>query len=111
MRKIAVLVVILLVIFVNECDGFQCCTGYNILGEKYPPQLCANYCCWNNFFKTRKECCNDESRMVSANDRDQVSCVKSWIEEHIWVPIVGSGAGLVVIIALVAYCCCGCCRR
>ncbi|KAH3842635.1 hypothetical protein DPMN_116137 [Dreissena polymorpha] len=111
MRRLAVLVVIILVIFVDESHGFQCCKGYtDILGEEHPSLLCEDYCCWNLNLKQLKVCCSDEYRMVSSNDRDQVSCVKSWIEEHIWVPIVGSIVVLAVIIAVVACCCCGCCR-
>ncbi|KAL4230892.1 hypothetical protein ACF0H5_011266 [Mactra antiquata] len=34
---------------------------------------------------------------------------KSWIQDHIWVPIVSSIVVLVLLICLCTCCCCGCC--
>ncbi|XP_052796959.1 uncharacterized protein LOC128229232 [Mya arenaria] len=86
--------------------GSDCCSSYtDPFGKYHSSQLCQDYCCWTLGITKVKECCNNPLRQVPSFDRNQ-SCVKSWIAEHIWVPIV---SGLVVLGLIVLCCCCCCC--
>ncbi|KAH3831364.1 hypothetical protein DPMN_104629, partial [Dreissena polymorpha] len=90
--------------------GYQCCTSYtDYSGTYHPSELCENYCCFQLNLKNYKVCCNDALMMVPFSERDQDSCVKSWIVEHIWVPIVCGLVLLGLIVLLTCCCCCGCC--
>ncbi|KAL4230899.1 hypothetical protein ACF0H5_011274 [Mactra antiquata] len=42
------------------------------------------------------------------NSTDLPDEVKSWIEQHIWVPIV---VGVVLFVVLICVCCCCCCSK
>ncbi|KAH3842783.1 hypothetical protein DPMN_116287 [Dreissena polymorpha] len=84
MHTCCALFVCLLVIWVDGCHGYQCCTSYTDYSETYhPSQRCEDYCCFQVNLKNYKICCNDEKMMVPSTERDQDSCVKSWIEEHV----------------------------
>ncbi|XP_052283207.1 uncharacterized protein LOC127880032 isoform X2 [Dreissena polymorpha] len=110
MHTCCALFVCLLVIWVDVCHGYQCCTSYtDPIGTYHPSQLCEDYCCWDISFN--KVCCDNPLRQVPSSERDQDSCTKSWIEEHIWVPIVCGLVLLGLIVLLTCCCCCACCRR
>ncbi|XP_052278002.1 uncharacterized protein LOC127876674 [Dreissena polymorpha] len=101
---------VVILVTLGGSHGYECCTSYtDIIGTYHPSQLCADYCCLDINPTEFKVCCDDRSRQVPSSQRDQDSCTKDWIEEHIWVPIVCGLVLLGLIVLLTCCCCCGCC--
>ncbi|XP_053399608.1 uncharacterized protein LOC128557063 [Mercenaria mercenaria] len=104
--------VVLVVLAGQGTDAADCCSSYtDVAGNYHESVLCADYCCVN-FNVAYKDCCSDPNRQIPASRNENEACVKSWISEHIWVPIVGGIVSLVILIGICTCCCCccGCCR-
>ncbi|XP_060553725.1 protein shisa-4-like [Ruditapes philippinarum] len=106
--------VILVVLAGHGSEAGDCCGSYTDgNGDYHKAELCADYCCLT-LAKQYKQCCNDPMRQIPATQNQNDDCVRDWVQEHMWVPIVSGIVGLLIIIGICTCCCCcccGCCRK
>jgi len=109
MWKILAATVVCVLLSGVQVDAAECCNGYTDADT----QLCEQYCCFQLFSSTGVTCCADIKRRVPPSLRNEDECLQSWIQQHIWVPIVSGIVFLLLVVGVCTCCCCccGCCRR
>ncbi|XP_060566639.1 uncharacterized protein LOC132725519 [Ruditapes philippinarum] len=113
LKLLLIIGVVLFVLSGQGSEAADCCGSYtDISGKEHKAELCPDYCCIRLGIEY-KECCDDSSRQIPATKNQNEDCVKDWLSQHIWVPIVCGIVGLLIIIGIVVCCCCccACCKR